>query len=132
MKVLVDTCVWSKVLRSEKPDTDLSKELRDLIFDNRVVLIGPIVQEVLSGIKNKKEFTELREKFLVFDFLSLTEEIYVKAAEYFNICKARGLNGGHIDFLICAAVEHYGCNLLTIDSDFKSFEKYLPIKLLGV
>jgi predicted nucleic acid-binding protein len=132
MRVLIDTCVWSKVLRAEKPDPELSRLLRDLIFDNRVVLIGPIFQEILSGVKNKKDFQILEEKLSVFDELFISKEIYIKAAEYFNICKMHGVNGGHIDFLICAIISHYNCALLTVDSDFKLFQKHLPIKLLDV
>ncbi len=129
MKVLVDTCVWSKVLRAQEPDPALSNTLRELILDNRVVLIGPILQEILSGVKGKKEFAELRDKFTSFDSLVITDDVYVRAAEYYNLCKMHGANGGHVDFLICAAVVHYDCALLTIDGDFKMFKKFLPIKL---
>ncbi len=132
MKVLIDTCVWSKVLRADNPNPEISKLLKDLILDNRVVLTGPILQEILSGIRNKKDFEILEEKLSAFDHLEITKEIYIKAAEYFNICKMRGINGGHIDFLICATITHYNCALLTIDTDFKLFQKHLPIKLLGV
>ena len=132
MRVLVDTCVWSKVLRAEHPDVELSKLLKDLIADNRVVLTGPILQEILSGIKNKKDFQVLAERLSAFDELVITKEICIKAAEYFNICKMCGVNGGHVDFLICAIISHYNCALLTVDSDFKLFQKHLPIKLLGV
>ena len=128
MKVLVDTCVWSKVLRCDKPDPVLTKELQDLILDNRVVLTGPILQEILSGIRGRKEFAALAEELSSFDMLPVTEEIYVKAAEYFNICKGHGVNGGHIDFLICAVAVHYECALLTVDNDFEMFAAYLPIK----
>ena len=132
MKVLIDTCVWSKVLRTEKPSLELSKLVKDLIFDNRVVLIGPIFQEILSGVKNKKDFKALAEMLSGFDQFLITKEIYMKAAENFNICKSKGINGSHIDFLICAVTRHYNCALLTTDSDFKMFEKFLPIKLLGI
>jgi len=56
MKVLIDIWVWSKGLSADNPDPKLSKLLRDLIIDNRVVLIGTISQEILSAIKNKKGF----------------------------------------------------------------------------
>ena len=130
MKVLIDTSVWSKVLRAENPDPVLSKLLTDLILDNRVVLTGPILQEILSGVRNKKDFQALEAKLSAFDNLVISKEIYIKAAEYFNVCKMIGINGGHIDFLICAIISHYNCTLLTTDSDFKMFQKHLPIKLL--
>jgi predicted nucleic acid-binding protein len=127
----VDTCVWSKVLRAQAPDLALSNTLRELILDSRVVLIGPILQEILSGVKSKKELAELREKFASFDRLAMIDDVYVRAAEYYNLCKMHGVNGGHVDFLICAVVVHYDCALLTIDNDFKMFKKFLPIKFLS-
>jgi hypothetical protein len=102
----------------------------DLIEDSRVVLTGPILQEIFSGIRNKKDFQVLERKFAAFDELIISKEIYIKAAEYFNICKTHGINGGHIDFLICALIAHYNCAFLTTDSDFRIFQKLLPIKLL--
>ncbi len=129
MKVLVDTCVWSKVYRADDPDLELSRLLKDLIFDSRAVIIGPIFQEILSGIRDKKDFKIIAELLSRFDQLNLNNEIYMKAAEYFNLCKGHGVNGKHVDFLICAAANHYHCAILTVDADFKMFEKHLPIKI---
>jgi predicted nucleic acid-binding protein len=54
MKTLVDTSIWSAVLRS-KQDMNLSNQLSDLINDRRVEMIGPIRQEILSGIRSEKQ-----------------------------------------------------------------------------
>ena len=54
MKVLVDTCVWSQLLRKATDENDpIVLELNELIKEYRVQMIGPIRQELLSGIKNK-------------------------------------------------------------------------------
>ncbi|WP_278047051.1 hypothetical protein [Planktothrix agardhii] len=37
------------------------KVLRDLIADGRVVLLGAIRQEVLSGVRYKEQFSRLQE-----------------------------------------------------------------------
>jgi predicted nucleic acid-binding protein len=116
------------VLRSNAPDLSLTAALRELILANRVVLIGPILQEILSGVRGKKDFDALRQRFSSYDFLVMTEVVHVKAAEYYNVCKAHGVNGGHVDFLICAAAVHYGCAVLTVDSDFTLFEKFVPVQ----
>jgi predicted nucleic acid-binding protein len=60
MKVLVDTSIWSLALRrsasiSEKEQA-LINELIELINEVRVALIGPIRQELLSGISNQTQF----------------------------------------------------------------------------
>ena len=61
MKVLVDTCIWSQVLRHNSPDADLAKKLQELVRNSRVAIIGPIRQELLSGIAQSKQFNELKE-----------------------------------------------------------------------
>jgi len=50
MNVVVDTSVWSLVLRRNTPNDALPiiNILRDLISDGRVVLLGVIRQEVRS------------------------------------------------------------------------------------
>jgi predicted nucleic acid-binding protein len=58
MKVVVDTSVWSLALRRNAPDDAafVVNQLRDLITDGRVVLVGAVRQEVLSGIRHLEQF----------------------------------------------------------------------------
>lgn len=67
MKVLIDTPIWSFAFRrSSNAENSFPKpaveELIELIREDRAVLIGPVRQEVLSGISNQKQFDMLREK----------------------------------------------------------------------
>ena len=54
MKVLVDTSIWLLALRRSgtlpKNDQFLIRELSDLLNDVKVVMIGPIRQELLRHI----------------------------------------------------------------------------------
>jgi len=130
MKVIVDTCVWSQALR-KNPSNDqrIKKELTELIKDIRVQLIGPIRQEILSGIKSEKQFNELKDYFSAFLDLSIQTTDYEKAAEFFNICRSHGIQGSNTDFLICSIAFHRDFEIFTIDKDFKSFQEYIPVKL---
>ncbi|GAB1540100.1 hypothetical protein NUACC21_27690 [Scytonema sp. NUACC21] len=76
MKVVVDTSVWSLALRRNTPSQAMVvvNQLRDLIVDGRVVLLGSVRQEVLSGIRYHEEFTRLKEYFRGFPDLELTIE----------------------------------------------------------
>ena len=57
MKVPVDTPVWSLALRRRRPvDDDRTAVLRGLIADGRPALVGPIRQELLSGIREPPAF----------------------------------------------------------------------------
>jgi hypothetical protein len=59
MKVVVDTFVWSLALRRNTTTEAIPivNLLRDLIIDGRVVLLGAVRQEVLSGIRHNEQFT---------------------------------------------------------------------------
>jgi len=129
MKVLVDTCIWSHVLRHKKPDTELSETVKDLIRDGRVVMIGPIRQELLSGICEPSQFKQLREKLSSFDDLPLLSEYFVKAAEFSNICRKKGVQGSTTDFLICAISSIQKLQIFTDDKDFLNYKTHLPIHL---
>jgi hypothetical protein len=130
MKVLVDTCIWSKVLRHKSPGTDLSKKLQELIRNARVAIIGPIRQELLSGISQSKQFNELKETLSCFEDVPLNTEHYEKAAEFCNICRRKGVQGSTIDFLICAVAIMENLVIFTVDKDFENYKKYLPLRLI--
>jgi predicted nucleic acid-binding protein len=132
MRVLVDTCIWSKVLRRKSPDRNLSAILEDLIADGRVVLIGPIRQELLSGVPDPTQFRKLQRALSAFADIPLTTAHFVKAAEYSNQCRKKGLQGSTTDFLICAVAAIERLQILTTDADFLRYAKHLPIGLYGV
>lgn len=132
MYVLIDTCVWSMVLRKNKKDNQSEKTYKlveELINEFRVQMIGPIRQEVLSGISNKKQYYELRELLSGFEDITLTTPDYERAADMYNICRTNGIQGNHIDFIICAVAERYHLNIFTFDKDFQHYAKHLPIRL---
>ena len=79
MKVLVDTCIWSQVLRHNKPNQKTADSLKDLINDGRIAIIGPIRQEILSGISNEKQFRKLKNQLAFFKDIQLTPEHFIKA-----------------------------------------------------
>ena len=129
MKVLVDTSVWSLALR-RKTQYEAARKLADLILSSLVVMIGPVRQELLSGISSEDNFLQLKQKLQAFDDLTITMRDYETAAQFYNICRKHGVQGSHIDFLICAVACNNNLLIFTIDKDFDYFAKYLPIKLL--
>jgi predicted nucleic acid-binding protein len=130
MKILVDTCVWSQVLRHKNPNQELAAKLKDLIHDGRVCIIGPIRQELLSGITSIKQFNALKNGLSAFEDIPIRTEHFEKAAEFSNICRSKGIQGSTIDFLICAVAYLDKLVIYTTDKDFESYKKYLPIKIM--
>ena len=90
MKIIVDTCVWSLALRRNEPqDNEYVSELKELIKEVRVQLIGSVRQELLSGIKSKKQFDLLKSHLSAYGDLELVKEDYELAAEYFNTARKK-------------------------------------------
>jgi predicted nucleic acid-binding protein len=123
VKVLVDTCVWSSVLRRRSPDQELSAKLKDLIESDRAIMIGPIRQELLSGISDPARFGKLRQALSAFEDLPLRTEHFEKAAEFSNTCRKAGIQGSSIDFLLCAVAAEEAWPIFTTDRD-------LPIRIV--
>ena len=130
MRVLVDTSVWSLALRrAERVDNCRTVELAELIQEGRVVLLGAVRQELLSGIKVKAQFELLRDRLRAFPDLELESADYEEAAVAFNRCRGRGIQGSNTDFLICAAASRRDLAIYTTDRDFERYAKLLNLEL---
>ncbi len=130
MKLIIDTCVWSLALRHNNKSTNqIVAELKSLILDFRVQMIGPIRQEILSGIKHDIQFQKLKNHLSGFNDLQLNENDYIVAAQFYNLCRSKGIQGSNTDFLICAAAANHGLGIFTTDQDFVHFSEHLPIVL---
>jgi predicted nucleic acid-binding protein len=126
--VLVDTSVWSLALRRKKPTPEV-KILDDLLQDLQVAIIGPIRQELLSGIREPATFARLRRGLAILEDTPISTADYENAARYSNICRCNGVVGSHIDFLICAVAVRNNWLIWTTDKDFLNYQPYLPIEL---
>ena len=134
MKILVDTSVWSLALRRKKTklnnsEIQIVEELIELIKESRVVLIGPIRQEILSGIVSKSQFQKLKKKLKAFDDFLIQQNDYETASEFFNNCRKNGIQGSQIDFLICAVSHNNNFSIFTTDKDFENYSKFVEIQL---
>jgi hypothetical protein len=131
MKVLIDTSIWSHVLRRiDRPESaSVKAELASLVVDGRVAMIGPIRQEVLSGIKERPQYDRLRGHLKGFPDTQILSDDYDEAASFHNLCRGRGIQGSHTDFLICAVAVRKEFSIFSLDADFTHFAKVLPIVL---
>jgi predicted nucleic acid-binding protein len=127
VNILVDTSIWSLSLRrAKRVDDGASKELAELIREGRVVMMGPVRQELLSGIKVKAQFELLRDHLQAF---ALESADYEDAADAFNRCRERGIQESNTDFLVCAVALRRNLAVYTADKDFLQYEKVLKMKL---
>ena len=130
MNVIVDTCVWSYALRRQSAtEMAVVEELQSLIKAFRVQMLGVIRQKILSGIRSDAQFTQLKTLLRSFPDRPVLTEDHERAAEYFNLCRSKGIQGSNADFLICAVAVRAQHLIYTTDRDFEYYARYLPIRL---
>jgi len=127
MMVLVDTPIWSLALRRRKEPLNakeqaLTAALAELIREGRAQLIGPIRQELLSGIREENQFRRLRDHLRAFNEIGLVVEDYEEAARMSKQCRARGVSNSSVDMLICAVASRRRWQVFTNDQDFLRYE----------
>jgi predicted nucleic acid-binding protein len=137
MNLLVDTPVWSLALRRKHADLSPREErvtqaLAEVIRDGRAQLVGVVRQELLSGIREEERFRKLRDYLRAFDDPPLETGDYEQAAQMHNRCRARGIAGSAIDFLICAMASRRNWQIFTTDKDFEHYRRVLGLKLYVV
>ena len=134
MPVLVDTGIWSLALRRHRSrlseaESERIASLHELVQDGLARLIGPIRQELLSGIREPAQFERLRGQLRAFHDEALRTEDFEQAAHWSNECQRRGVSGSGVDFLICSVAIARGWQIFTTDMDFRTYAKVVPIQL---
>lgn len=134
MRVLVDTCIWSLSLRRHAPDLNASETrvknvFAELIREGRVVLIGPIRQELLSGLRERAQCEKLREKLRSFSDVPIQTSDFERAAAMSNHCSASGVANTDVDMMICSVAAASNCTIFSTDRDFQLYSRVLPIRL---
>lgn len=126
---MVDTCIWSEVLRRKNPNPTICENLAKLLRDLQAVLIGPVRQEILSGISDDEKFVKLKKILSCLPDASIETMDYELAAQYSNVCRRSGIQGSAVDFLICAVAVRNNFIIYTVDKDFEHYRVVLPIAL---
>lgn len=130
MKVIIDTNVWSHVLRRQAaPDETILTLINQLLFSGLIVFIGPIRQELLTGFNQPEQFEKLKLHLRRFSDFKLQVYDYEKAAEFQTMCIKKGVQGSPVDFLICAVAYNNNFQIFTLDGDFTYYQKHISIQL---
>jgi predicted nucleic acid-binding protein len=126
--VIVDTTVWIDFFKGR--ETDQVGKLEKLLSEETdAFTTGLIVQEVLSGIKRKRERERVRKEFAHFIVVMPTFDTHIQAAEIFDVCQKKGYTiRSVIDCLIAALALEYDLTILESDRDYGYISAVVPLK----
>jgi predicted nucleic acid-binding protein len=129
--VLVDTSVWIDFFQSN--NSSHTEALEGLIRDNnRAVICGIVLQEILQGIKDDKSYETTRERLSKLPFIGTGKEIYIYASSLYRILKRKGITIPSVDTTIAAIAIFNGLSLFTRDEHFKVMVRYSELKLYNI
>lgn len=127
MSVIVDTCVWLAALtRKPLKKAAYVVELGELIREGRVVVLGPIRQEILSGVHKPDQFHQIQEALRAFPDVPLVPEDYELAAEYRGLCYRENIAAAETTLLICAVSKRHTMPILTFNPSFEAIAEHVP------
>ena len=133
MRVLVDTPVWSFALRRRGEISESEQEhvevWKTLVRRRGIVLIGPVRQEILSGVREQSSFDRLLTELRAFHDEYIGTADYEEAARCSNRCRSAGVAHSSVDMLICAVSIRLGAPVLTPDQDFVRYAQHLPVRV---
>lgn len=134
MKVLVDTSVWSLALRRRKnalssTEQQAVHDLHNLIEEGRVVMLGVVRQELLSGIREEEAFEKLERLLEPFEDYPIATADHKAAARLSNAARRRGVTVSTIDALIAAVAVNNQLPVFTTDKDFRHLTAVAKVPL---
>jgi predicted nucleic acid-binding protein len=125
--ILVDTSAWIAFFRGEQPVAD---EVDALILDNQVALCGPILTELVRGLRTneRRSVLPLLEGC---ELLSQPADLWTEAGELGAVLRKRGAAVKTLDLLIAAYALAHSAPLLSLDADFVTMQKVgVPLHLV--
>ncbi len=126
--ILIDTGAFIEFLnRTGSREDGL---IEQLIRDNEEIALADIsLTEILQGIRNDREYREVKASLLTFPILSLkSPKSYIAAAELYRQCRRKGLTiRSTVDLLIAQIALENGASLLHNDHDFESIAQVCDI-----
>jgi predicted nucleic acid-binding protein len=118
--IIADTCIWSLYLRRRKIQSSPALTVFLSYLENdEIVLVGSIVQEILTGLREPELFIKLEVFLKAVPYLQTEQADHVQAASFNNVCRAKGVQASFVDSLICAMASRRNLKI----------SQYLPIDL---
>ena len=115
--VLVDTSIWIDFF--QRPASPYIEKLESLIRDNnRAVICGIVLQEILQGIKDDRSHALTKERLSVFPFINTDKETYLYASSLYRMMRKKGITIPPADATIAAIAASNGIPLFTQDDHF--------------
>lgn len=126
--VLIDTSAW---LFNFPPRVvpEVRERIAVLVRQDQAAVTSPILFELLRGAHSRQEFTRLHQHLSSLHQFPLTPSDWLKAAQWAQRMRARGLTAKTVGFLIAYKAMRHRLTLLHADRDFDRIARSVSLKV---
>ena len=121
--ILVDSSVWIDYYHPRGAQK-LKQRLQESLEDGLIATMGLIATEVLQGAPTASAFATLQEDFLGYQWLEMTQDVWLEAAQLGARLRHAGVSTPTTDVVIAATALHYRCSLWHRDEDFTRLARH--------
>ena len=115
--VIVDSSVWIDFFRV--PGSPAGVEVDRLMGENRIVMVGPVMMELLQGARSESEFDWLQSRLCALPFHQASRDTLVYAGWVSYQLRRQGVPVQLADILIAAIAIEGEHELYTTDHHFQ-------------
>jgi predicted nucleic acid-binding protein len=109
----------------------MAGKVADLIEANRAAIAGPILTELLRGVRTVNERVQLQRFLEDCHWIGDPENLWAYAGELGALARRKGKTLKTLDLLIATYALQSGVPLLTSDSDYLQLKNSAPDLLLA-
>ena len=118
-RVLVDTCIWASLFANR--DSLVRTRVRRLIEQDRVVVIGPVLAEVLYGFRRQEQADWAASRLRELGWIDVQWDDWREAAALGRRLAAAGHRLPQTDLVMAAIARRYELSVYTVDPHFDCF-----------
>jgi predicted nucleic acid-binding protein len=119
-KVIIDTCAWIDFFRN--PNNKVGDMVATLVERDQAAITGPVLSELLQGLKNQRESKILGELFQIIPFVEVILSDWEETGSMLWKLRRKGTIVPLSDALIAVVAKRKGFSVLTFDRHFEHLE----------
>lgn len=119
-KIIIDTSAWIDFFRNQSGA--VGDVVASAIERDQAVITGPVLSEVLQGLKNRQESNSLGDLFGILPYVEVTRGDWENTGDLLRKLRRRGIIVPLTDALIASVAKRLGFAVLTLDRHFEHLE----------
>jgi len=129
---IVDTTVWIDFFRGDStPEVEILQHMLNAGED--ICICGVILTEVLQGIREDADHSEVLSRFEDFIFLPMHHRTFVDAAQLYRSLRRKGVTiRNSVDCMIAAVAIEHDISLLHHDRDYEAIAEHSGLKVIKI